>query len=117
MRAHVSRLQKRQDEADSTAVQPLVQHHQQFYLELGISPDHKKKLAARLEGIPDMNLARMQEGSPGDLKPGITNLAHVEEDNPGNLKLGIPDSKFARWEDSPGSCHFDTKLADYRELR
>jgi hypothetical protein len=51
-----------------------------------------------LEGIPDMNLARMQEGSPGNLKPGTTNLAHVEED-------------------SPGSCHFDTKLADYRELR
>ncbi len=98
MRAHVSRLQKRQDEADSTAVPPLVQHHQQFHLELGISPDHKKKLAARLEGIPDMNLARMQEGSPGNLKPGTTNLAHVEED-------------------SPGSCHFDTKLADYRELR
>ncbi len=116
MRAHVSRLQKRQDEADSTAVPPLVQHHHQLHLELGISPDHKKKLAARLEGIPDMNLARMQEGSPGNLKPGITNLAHVEEDNPGNLKLGIPDSKLARWEGSPGICHFDTKLADYRKL-
>jgi len=70
-----------------------------------------------LEGIPDMNLARMQKGSPSNLKPGITNLAHVEEDNPGNLKLGIPDSKLTRWEDSPGSCHFDTKLAKYKDLR
>jgi hypothetical protein len=64
-----------------------------------------------------MNLARMQKGSPGNLKPGITNLAHVEEDNPNNLKLGIPDSKLASWEDSPGNCHFDTKLGKYRELR
>jgi hypothetical protein len=61
-----------------------------------MSPDHKKKLTARLEGIPDMNLARMPKGSPGNLKPGITNLAHVEEDNPSNLKLGIPDLKLAR---------------------
>jgi len=70
-----------------------------------------------LEGIPDVNLARMQKGSLGNLKPGITNLADVEEDNPSNLKLGIPDSKLARWEDSPSSCHFDTKLGKYRELR
>jgi hypothetical protein len=85
-------------------------------LELGISPDHKKKLVARLEGIPYMNLTRMQKGRPSNLKPGITNLVHVEEDNPGNLKPGIPDSKLTRWEDSPGSYHFDMKLVEYREL-
>jgi hypothetical protein len=85
-------------------------------LELGISPDHKKKLAARLEVIPDMNLARMQKESPSNLKLSITNLAHVEEDNPGNLKLGIPYLKLTCWEDSPSSYHFDTKLAKYREL-
>jgi hypothetical protein len=85
-------------------------------LELGISPDHKKKLAAHLEGVPDMNLAHMQKRNPGNLKLSITNLAHVEEDNHGNLKLGIPDLKLTHWEDNPGSYHFDTKLAEYKKL-